>query len=868
MTSPISDLRFAVPLLPPHHVSRERLLRSVDEAAPSALTLVCAGAGAGKTVLLADWARQQKGPVVWLALTGEDNDPRRFWRLFLEGGRVGGQSYPPTAWTTGRTIELIDSMYARVGRAQPRLAIVLDDGHVLTDPEIIHGLDRIVGRWSHAVRLFMTARSDPLLPLHRYRVAGQVREIRATDLAMTVPETRRLLDAHGIALPDEELRTLTARTEGWPAGLRLAALRMQEHASPEEFVALFASGPGSVTEYLTHEVLAVQPEPIKRLLVETSFLDEVTGPLADAVTGLTDSGTLLADLARSNSFVIPVDTARTAFRFHRLFREVLRRFAERQPPARQRERFSRAAAWYRARHDLSNALRWTIRSLDPSATRSLLLHGGLAEVFVTRQEISPRTLRALTEDGGPHERGHLEFDVAHWAITALTSESSTAAAELAALPAVESRLDDAEPDLVVAARVAELILADKADDLDRIDRSAETLIADDSLDDAVNQVPGLRATVVQFKARSRFAKGQLTEAEPLLRQALALAEADDVPAVRLTVLALLAFVSTSMGRLRHADEILRSATELTEKHPDLVRPAVLDMAIARRAELMADWPTMHAALQRVRSGGPVYSDHGIAATVAYLEATYLIGCTRLPAARDLLRHNAALAGAAGPLAVLRDRELAEVEIQLGRPQHALRLLTPHRRSTFALMVAVTAARAHLALDELHEAGACTRSVLTTPSAMVDRRMVIEAMLCDAEIIERGGSEGGAAQLLDRALDIAHDELVLPFLRSTATFEALLNRHPTVAARWPVPRAGPSRAEGTAATAVTGFVEALTVREQAVLRLMPTTMSTAEIAEQLRVSANTVKTHLAAIYRKLGVGRRRDAVLRARELGIL
>ncbi|WP_127503102.1 LuxR C-terminal-related transcriptional regulator [Actinoplanes solisilvae] len=864
MTSPISDLRFAVPPLPPHHVCRERLLETIDEAAPAALTLVCAGAGAGKTVLLADWARQQRGPVVWLALTSEDNEPRRFWRLFLEGGRVGGQNYPPTAWTPGRTIELIDSMYARVGRT--RLSVVLDDGHVLTDPEIIHGLDRIVGRWSHAVRLFMTARSDPLLPLHRYRVADQVREIRATDLAMTVAETRRLLDAHGIALPDEELRTLTARTEGWPAGLRLAALRMQEHASPEEFVALFASGPGSVTEYLTHEVLAVQPERIKQLLVETSFLDEVTGPLADAVTGLTDSGTLLADLARSNSFVIPVDAARTEFRFHRLFREVLRRIAERQPPARQRERFSRAAAWYRARHDLSNALRWTIRSLDPSATRSLLLHGGLAEVFVTRQEISPRTLRALTEDGGPHESGHLEFDVAHWAITALTSESSTAAAELAALPTVDSRLDDAEPDLIVTARVAELILADKADDLDRIDRSAEILIADDSLDDALSQVPGLRATVVQLKARSRFAKGQLTEAEPLLRRALALAEADDVPAVRLTVLSLLAFVCTSMGRLRHADEILRSATELTEKDPDLVRPAVLDMAIARRAELKADWPTMHTALQRVRAGGPVYSDHGIAATVAFLEATYLIGCTRLPAARDLLRHNAALANAAGSLAVLRDRELAEVEIQLGRPQHALRLLSPHRRSTFALMVAVTSARAHLALDELGEASACTRAVLTTPSPMVDRRMVIEAMLCDAEITERGGSEGGAAQLLDRALDIAHDELVLPFVRSTATFEGLLNRHPTVAARWPAPRSFAD--QGSTPAPGTGLVEVLTVREQAVLLLMPTTMSTAEIAEQLRVSANTVKTHLAAIYRKLGVGRRRDAVLRARELEIL
>jgi LuxR family transcriptional regulator, maltose regulon positive regulatory protein len=874
MTSPAGDFRFAVPSLPPLFVPRPRLLAALDEAEAAALTLVAAGPGAGKTVLLSDWARRRQGPVAWLALTREDDDPGRFWRLFLDAGRAAGQAYPPSSWASGHGVALLDAVFGRPELAQRRLTVVLDDGHVLTDPQILEGLDRLISRWSHRVRLVITARSDPLLPLHRYRLGGQVHELRAAELAMTAAEARELLDAHGVRLRDGDLRVLTARTEGWAAGLRLAALRMQGSREPAEFVAQLAMDRGSAGEYLTAEVLALQPEDVTRLLVETSFLDEVTGPLADAITGLTGCGSTLVELARTNSFVIPVAAARTTFRYHQLFREVLRHLANRQPVEQIRARYARAADWYRGQGDLQRALRWTIRSGDPARTRSLLVHGGLQEAFVGGQDVSGTDLRRRADEqppAGAPPSDRVEFDVARWAVAALTAESATAAAEAERLPPTGPELDRAAPELKVTALLAQLILGQKAGDVVALDRAAERLLTDAALGDAVARTPGLRASVLLAQARARFTAGRLADVEPLLRRALAVAVREDVPAVHLQVLSVLAFVCVSAGRPRHAEDALDRAEVLIATHPGLERPVTLDLAIARSAELNADWTAMAAAVERTLAAGPVYADTGVAAAVAFVQATYLIAAGESGQARVLLRHTPALNGSTlGPLAVLRDCALAEIEILLGRPQAALGLLGPDQRSPFALLAAVTVARAHLALGDLRRAQASVSTVVTTPSPLVNRRTAVEALVCEAEIAERGGAEARAAELLDRALQVADGEFALPFVGAAETFAPLLARHPTIAERWPDRPSGPVDGLVPVPAQLDGadLPDPLTFREQAVLRLMTTSMSTAEIAEQLSVSVHTVKSHLAAIYRKLAVNRRREAVLRARELELL
>ena len=210
----------------------------------------------------------------------------------------------------------------------------------------------------------LSARSDPLLPLHRYRLAGQMVELRAGDLAMTKAEAHALLTAHGVTLRGPELALLTRRTEGWAAGLRLSAMSLAGSRNPEQFVTQLALDQGSVGEYLIEEVLNRQPERVRRLLIQSSFLDDVSGSLAAAVTGIDDSAELLAELARTNSFVLADRDRPDHYRYHQLFEEILRHLLRREYGDQLAELRSRAAAWYEARDETAAAMRFAVQAGD------------------------------------------------------------------------------------------------------------------------------------------------------------------------------------------------------------------------------------------------------------------------------------------------------------------------------------------------------------------------------------------------------------------------------------------------------------------------------------------------------------------------
>jgi len=299
MSSAMRDSRVTVPRLPPRHVPRSRLLTALDDAASSPLTLLSAGPGAGKTVLLTDWVRRGGVRVAWLNPTAADAEPPRFWRLLVSALREcgGAESGAPAVMPRDADIDLVRTLFSAVPESAAQLVVVIDDAHVLTHAEVLAGLDSLIRSGQPGLRLVLAARSDPLLPLHRYRLAGQMRELRAADLAMTPGEIGGVLAVHGVSLGERDFRILAARTEGWATGVRLSAMRMEGAEFPEDFVSELALDPGSIGEYLVNEVLRQLPEAQRRLLIETSFLDEVTGPLADAVTGLDGCGEMLAGLA-------------------------------------------------------------------------------------------------------------------------------------------------------------------------------------------------------------------------------------------------------------------------------------------------------------------------------------------------------------------------------------------------------------------------------------------------------------------------------------------------------------------------------------------------------------------------------------------
>ena len=361
--------------------------------------------------------------------------------------------------------------------------------------------------------------------------------------------------------------------------------------------------------------------------------------------------------------------------------------------------------------------------------------------------------------------------------------------------------------------------------------------------------------------------GRHEDVGALLDEALAEARRDGSDILELDALGMIAYLESFWSRANHADEAMQQAHAL-RKQRGLGTPPSLELAGLTRALISGDLAVQARILQRVLLPDVVGSDPGLLAAIALGQASVLIGQGQEAEARGILHEQT---GRRIPplLALHRDIMLADLDTSLGRPRSALAVLERHRGTEFSVVTATARARAHLALSDTRQARDCVRSVLTTPSVQTGRFVLVDAMLCDARIAQACDDRARALEILIRAIEVARGEIVLPFLYAKDTFSALLARHPDVADRWPVPilDAVPEPAVPAPRTP-RDLPEPLTQRELTILSFLATSMSTIEIADELCLSVNTVKTHLAAIYRKLPANRRRDAVLRARELELI
>ena len=824
MLDELADSRLAIPLPPPRHVPRNRLLTALDNAIDAPLVLLSAGPGTGKTVLLAEWARRGRDHVAWLCPAPDDDEPGRLRALLsatLRASPEPGSSH--SVPSQSRPIDFVHWLRGQLPDGQPPLVVAIDDAHVLTDPWVIDLLDKLV-RYGHPkLHLVLAARHDPPLPLHRYRLAGQMREFRMPDLAMTRGEMRDVLAAHQVTLPAFALNALAARTEGWAAGVRLAAMRMEHAPAPACLVDELSFDYGSIGEYFVAEVLGSLPEPLRRLLTETSFLDEVTAPLAEAITGLSGAGEMLRDLARRNWFVIALDPAGTRFRYHRLFAEVLRCLPKRGGRHLVPELAGRAAACFERDGDIERALHWAALAEDPHHVVTLLVQGGLAHAFAQHHAVASVDLRDI--------------------VAALADQQ----------PDETSRQTGA---------LVELLLGMRSRDTEAVDRAAARLVGQPSAD-------GLRAAVLLAQANAHFWGGAHDDVDALLSQALAEARRYGLIRIQAEVLGMMACVDSYRGRPHHAESAALATHRLLRDHPGLRTPTALRLATAVRSFQRADLTVAARALRHVSVPAAVSEHPGLPAACALWRATVLAHSGQPHEALAILDPGTAEPSPALPQ-VHRDLVLGEIETRLGRPRDALRRFEHHRKGWHAAVVDVARARAYLALGDLENARQSIRAVLSATRPRLSRYALVESMLMDARIAGRTLDTGRALEMITNALDVADGEVALPFVEARQEFGDLLARHPAVADRWPrAPGADPG--EAFDAVPKPGADDApvqLTPREQAVLSYLATSMTAAEIAAELYLSVNTIKTHLAAIYRKLGTGRRRAAVRRARELELL
>jgi LuxR family transcriptional regulator, maltose regulon positive regulatory protein len=985
-TIPVLLARLVPPALPPTHVRRERLLRELDGALTRPVTMLVAGAGAGKTVLLSSWVAEGRSPdpVAWVSLERGD-PPAGVWNHLLTalvrcgvvpGGVVRGAdrhgAHPPDA---AMVLTYLINGLAEGGRG---VVIVLDDVHLLPSDGLA-GLEFLLSHPVGQMHLVLSARYDPVR-LHRQRVAGQVSEVTAASLAFTADEASALLVAHGVGLAAGERDRLLERTEGWAAGLRMSALALRDGSGGSGGSAVPSAGVTTIGDYLGGEVLAAQPPAVRRFLLRTSVLSRLSGALADAVAGGRDatetSGAgLLAELARSNAFVVGLDPDGTWYRYHHLFGEVLRAQLGRDTTEDPDELHLRAALWYAAHGDGTDAARHAAAACDWRYVSSLLVGDGLAALF-TRPGAPREMLPGIPDDlasMGP------ECAIVAAAAHALDGDPDAARgcldvarAGLPTLPPDRRRAAMLSVDLVEARRA---LLAGDASDLltaaRRLLRATSAAMAASAVGGGTSRGGGIavaHAWALGFRGigeawtrRSPAAVASLLAGRDAARRAGARFPERVCSAE-------LALVYAGRGGLRQATAHAAAA---------LAGPAgaeatgVARLALALVAYAEGDLTDVECDAAEAAGGR---DRHPVAANQAtVLRARRLAACGRLAAARHLLTSRSGVRPDELPpsAAALHAAARADLLTAAGHHEDALatacdpdggRPSDPDRVLAFA--------RAAVASGDHTGAAMILRPVLRMDVTGLGPGTLVEACVLAATAAQAAGDAATATESLDRALAIAVDEGIRrPFLDGGEPVRALLREHPGLSAAHPAfvagilgahvtrPRGGPPAAasaqvaEGvtvagrfaatSGVTAVdagpatgvdvagggdrarprvpasrppaTGTVpatsrvvgvadrpdtpvppagalardgrdgtgrdgtglgvaespgEPLSERERAVLSYLPTMLTTAEIATEMFVSVNTVKTHLKSIYRKLGVARRRDAVRRARALAIL
>jgi LuxR family maltose regulon positive regulatory protein len=867
---------------PPGVVPRRALYERLSAGVSAGVTLVSAPPGSGKTMLIRSWIDEAglRARTAWVLVERHERDAQRFWLSVVEGFRsaVGSdglvQKLEPTPDFDGE--RLVRRLLSELDALDAPVVLVIDDLHELVSPDAQAQLEVLLAQRPRLLCVVLATRHDPSLGLHRLRLAGDLTELRAADLRLSMDEARQLLDASGVKLSAEAAALLLARTEGWAAGLRLATMSLAGHPDPERFVAEFAGSERTVADYLLAEVVQRQPVEVRQLLLRTSILKRVCGLLADRLTGASGSERTLIALEDSNAFVVSVDRARSWFRYHPLFADLLLLELRRSEPDAIAGLHRVAADWLADHGYIVDAVRHSQAGGDWSRARRLLADHGLSLCLDGQVASVVALLTAFPSDSQSDPelailRAYVELrqhslEMAAAYITLAKSHASEVPADrqhhFAVMLAVarlelarrrgdvESALSEVVPLLepVEPSSATELTLSNDAKAvalmnlgiaelwsfaLDDAERHLEQGLALGRLIDRPYVQVGCLGALGLHAARSSLAR-----ARDRCREAIAIAEAHGwvTDPIACTALATMASTDTAQGRF---DEARRWMDRAEQSMRAELAPATALLVHFVLGEL-------HAGEGRLREA---LVEFGEAAKLQDLLATAhaLTGLARVSIAQTQLRMGD-VTGARATVARLteRDHEFSEARVGIA----AIRLAEGDHAAAVETLA----------------------PVLDGSLPVVRAGTVVEALMLDAVARDQLGDRVTAERDIERALDIAEpDSLVFPLMVVPA--RDLLERHPPHRTAHAALLAdllsviGGSSLPARSHEPVTPS-ERLSESELRVLRFLPSNLSAAEIAGQLYVSTSTVKTHMRHIYEKLDAHRRTEAVDRARYLGLL
>jgi LuxR family transcriptional regulator, maltose regulon positive regulatory protein len=880
-------------------VPRHRLHELLDDGVQGPLTLLAAPAGYGKTLLLTSWvtAGRPPGPVAWVRIGPGDDPPPRFWAQVLAALRGVGM-VPPDGLLAGLGPRpevgdgFLDALAGGLLELERPVVLVLDDLHEAASPAVTHQLRLLLRHAPPQLRLVVATRADPPLALQRLRAAGQLTEVREAELAFTLEEAGALLAEHGVELSAGDLESLWRRTEGWAVGLRLAAMSMHGHPRPGRFVADLAGDDRAIAGYLVEEVLAAQPPELRAFLLRTAVAERLCGDLADALTGGSDGARVLHRLEREHVFTAATGPNRTWYRYHPLFAELLRAELRYEHAGELPDLHRRAAAWHAGAGRPAPAVRHALAGGDVDQAADVLV----------------RSWASMLADGQAAVLGEL--------VSRVPGDRVRSSPELALVAAISrlalGELEDADAWLALAA-AAEPRLAgnpaaggagrrgvSEAMQLARLYRAR--LVGDVADAGPAARMPPApaggpavagsaaagdhRTLALALLGAAQLWSGQLEGAAANLGQALVDADRRGREVVALAVTAHLALLEGVLGRLGRAEALGRQATERARlaDWSAAAQLACADLALAVCAYHRDDLAAASAALERATRAAAGGGDRPVLLAAAILAAWLAAGSGAANARAALARLDGAWPASAGrPPRLLRAAARAaraKLLAATGDQEAAMAALggDDQRR---APVEAVVLARLQVGGTDPAAALRTLAPVLADApgDAAPELPLTIEACLVAAVANRALADHRAAARSLRSALDLAAPEgYRRAFVEAGPPARALLADH----LHWDATHhlmvgvllerlraaAGPVDPTAGRSAQAAPLVVPLSEREQVVLRYLSSRLSAGEIADELYVSLNTVKTHIKSIYRKLDTNRRWDAVKRARQLQLL
>ncbi|MFL5805374.1 MAG: LuxR C-terminal-related transcriptional regulator [Roseiflexaceae bacterium] len=903
MSTPLVATKLYIPPPRPKAVPRPRLIARLNEGLHRKLTLIAASAGFGKTTLVSAWLASCQRPAAWLSLDKGDTDPVRFLTYLVAAlqtiaPNIGAgvlevlhSPQPPP------TESMLTALLNDIATIPDHFVLVLDDYHVIDAKSIDTVLAFLLEHLPPQMHLVITTREDPQLPLARLRVRDQMTELRAADLRFTPAEAAAFLtEVMDLDLSAEDVAALERRTEGWIAGLQLAALSMRGRDGIAQFVRAFAGDNRYIVDYLVEEVLQRQPELVRRFLLQTAILDRLTGPLCDAVTGQEDGSTRLEALERGNLFVVPLDDRRHWYRYHHLFADVLQAHLRAEQPDLLAPLHRRASEWYECNGSAADAIRHALAAQD-FARAANLVELAVPALRQSRQEATLLGwLKALPDEllhrrpvlsavyaGALLASGELDGvedrlrDAERWLDTTADRRARPQA------PAGEMVVVDDEqfrllPGAIAVWRAGQaLVLGDVASTVKYARRALDLVPEDDHLG---------RGGAVALLGLASWASGDLEAAQRAYADGMASVQRAGYIADTISGAIALADIRIAQGRLYEAMRTYEQALQLAAAQGDPVLRGTADLYVGM-SELHREHDDLHAATQHLlrskelgeHTGFPQNPYRWRVAMARTLEAQ-----GDLDGALDLLDEAERLYVRdffpnVRPVAALK----ARVWVAQGRVGEALgwaraQGLSAHddlsylREFEHITLARVVLARATSDRTDrsMREAFGLLHRLLQAAEAGERTGSVIEILVLQALAHQPQGDLPAALVPLSRALTLAEPEgYVRLFVDEGRPMAVLLEaaaKHGTAPSYVRRLLAALPKAEDRAPVKQ-GMIEPLSVRELDVLRLLRTDLSGPEIARELLVSLHTLRTHTNNIYTKLGTNNRRAAVRRAEELGL-